>query len=260
MNSTSVKETNKNPPQASWLVRWRHKYHFVIWFIFVWFCTLVCARKNPSLHPCDIYIFLYSWKKMIWRNMSRVRAHYYDLFMVKVNKNPKNIRLLSFPSFQPRNKHLNGAFVPPCFRRPPNSFPKLDWRPQKNTRRWGQTCTFCRRSCEPTDQNRAELGDLQTWGSTASTTGVILPPHGPLVNTHRHHPYCVLMPPAGLRRANKPTFVEAALNETFIFLSFFFFGQTSPHWPHSANLHPTRTHTHTHAQYPPHGSHTLCSI
>lgn len=85
-------------------------------FIFFLFCISVCARMNHSLHSFDIYIFLYSWKKMIWRNMSRVWAHYYDLFMVKLNKNPKNSLLLFCAFFDSFQRMANSSMEPLCCR------------------------------------------------------------------------------------------------------------------------------------------------
>lgn len=109
------KNNKKTYPQAAdvaWFLRCQQKHHFY----FFLFCISVCARMNHSLHSFDIYIFLYSWKKMIWRNMSRVWAHYYDLFMVKLNKNPKNSLLLFFAFFDAFQLMANSSMEPLCCR------------------------------------------------------------------------------------------------------------------------------------------------
>lgn len=137
-------------------MRHRQKYNFFYSIFFYFVLLFVLDWTIPFILVIYIY-FLYSWKKMIWRNMSRVWAHYYNLFMVKVNKNPKNIRLLSFLPF---SLWQNTSMEPLCCPVFVGSLiPPQTWlAPQKNTWRWEQTCIFCRRSCEPTNQNRLSWG------------------------------------------------------------------------------------------------------
>lgn len=85
-------------------------------FIFFYFVFLSVLEWTIPFILLIYIFFLYSWKKMIWRNMSRVWAHYYDLFMVKLNKNPKNSLLLFFAFFDSFQLMANSSMEPLCCR------------------------------------------------------------------------------------------------------------------------------------------------